>query len=286
VASAYARTPNKRRKIEKSPPVKQRYFVQAEPTPKTKSRARAFSPSAPAESDPEDGDDSSDEEITFEDEEAAAEVDEGTVRWDAGISAPPTPGPETRRVERSSSRRGDVGTSGFETRDGINVVKVSEQSLNGAGLHGDGPGVAVSLSEGEVRISLISKIDQADEQTLMIAGSYTVTPLQQPVTLLSTTLYPEPAASFPVFAPASHPVPMLEASTGSALISSPLLVALALPKTFLTSDAKQPRTVLVLRENRTGLEGLRAGAVPGFSNIWLSETGPWGLRGVHPVSLD
>jgi hypothetical protein len=76
---------------------------------------------------------------------------------------------------------------------------------------------------------------------------------------------------------------MLEASAESRLRSSSVLSAIPLPKSFLTGDVNNPRTIFLLREHRTGLEGLRAGAVPGLNNIWLAETGPWGLRGVHPV---
>jgi hypothetical protein len=151
VSSINTRTPNKRRKIEGSPPMKQRYFAHAEPTPKSRSRAKAFSPSAPAETEDveaEAGDDSSEEEITFEDEEAAAEVDEGTIRWTSAVSAPPTPRPD--RMERVSVKRGDVGTSNFEAMDGVNYVAVSSHVLLAAGLKGEGPGVVVSLTEGEV----------------------------------------------------------------------------------------------------------------------------------------
>ena len=149
ISSASTRTPNKRRRIDASPPTKQRYFVQPEVTPRNKSKPRAFSPSAPVDSDQE-GDDSSDEEITFEDEEAAIDVDEGTVRWDAGLSAPPTPGPE--RVERIAvARRGDVGTSNFEVKEGTNVLRVTEEMLKVVAIDGRGPGVLISLADGEVR---------------------------------------------------------------------------------------------------------------------------------------
>ena len=90
--------------------------------------------------------------------------------------------------------------------------------------------------------------------------------------------------SYPVFAPASHPVPVLEGSATDTASSSPILGAMSLPKSFLTSDGTRPRTVFLLRENRTGLEGMRSGAISGFNNVWLSESGPWGLKGVHPVS--
>ena len=105
--------------------------------------------------------------------------------------------------------------------------------------------------------------------------------------LLSTTIRPaydgEELESYPVFAPTSHPIPVLRASGNDDLmLESPLMSRLSLPKTFETDS----RTIILLQENRCGIEGLRGDVVPGFHNIWVDEgvnPGVWGLRGVHPV---
>ena len=76
-------------------------------------------------------------------------VDNGRVRWDAGISAPSTPGPMS--AEAGATRR-DVGTSTFEVKQGVNVLRISSSSLRQAGIPNDGPGVLISLSQGEVSL--------------------------------------------------------------------------------------------------------------------------------------
>jgi polynucleotide 5'-hydroxyl-kinase GRC3/NOL9 len=116
----------------------------------------------------------------------------------------------------------------------------------------------------------------------MIAGTYSLTPLQQVIRLLNTTLAPDGLA-YPVFAPTSHPIPVIQPASATSRIVSPLLRSLELPKGFRLVDGKEPRTVVLIREHACGLEGLKAGAVPGFTNAFLDGAGIWGLRGVQPV---
>jgi len=127
----------------------------------------------------------------------------------------------------------------------------------------------------------------------MVAGMFHITSLQHSLSIFSTTLQPvsdnRGAQSHPVFAPVSHPLPVISTATTSesmGQLSSPILSRLALPSSFRLRDSGVGlhRIVFLIREHRSGLEGIRAGVVPGFSHIWLEERGPWGLRGVHPVS--
>jgi len=142
----------KRRRIDQSPSRPQRYFVQPS-TGKRKKESkeeRAFSPSAPAELDEADESDdastasgSSDVGGVDDDaEDAAAEIDEGTMRWSA-LSAPATPAPGSsvpaRMYARPEGGASLPGTSNFEPKEGINVVHRSEVELSNAGIAGSGP---------------------------------------------------------------------------------------------------------------------------------------------------
>lgn len=128
--------------------------------------------------------------------------------------------------------------------------------------------------------SLLSQL----AQSLTIAGLFLLTPLQNTLSIYSTALSPS-MSSFPVYAPTSHPLPVISpASTqapGKGTLS--ILNNIKLPLSF---QKESDKTLLLIRENRCGIDGLRNGAVPGFSNIWLEDNGPWGLRGVHPVSFN
>jgi polynucleotide 5'-hydroxyl-kinase GRC3/NOL9 len=117
----------------------------------------------------------------------------------------------------------------------------------------------------------------------MLAGVYTILPLQSPINILSTTLYPSTTqAPIPVFGPSSHPTPVISPSMSKKRGSpSKSLSHLSLPSTFQNGET---RTIFLIREYECGLQGLRNGAVPGFSNIWGEDKGLWGLRSVHPVS--
>lgn len=121
-------------------------------------------------------------------------------------------------------------------------------------------------------------------QTLAIVGTFSVIPLQHSISLLSTTLHPaeDDVESYPVFAPTCHPVPVIApVFDRDQLRCSSLLEEVKLPTNFLR-DAS--RAIFLLRENRTGIEGLSGDVVPGFNNIWAGDKGAWGLAGVHPVS--
>lgn len=120
----------------------------------------------------------------------------------------------------------------------------------------------------------------------MLAGIYTIQPLQSSIGLNSTTLYPS-GRPYPVFAPSSHPIPIITPSpAGSSsrrtLQPSRSLSKLPLPSTFQLGES---RTVVLIREYECGLTGLRNGVLPGFSNIWGEDKGIWGLKSVHPVRL-
>jgi polynucleotide 5'-hydroxyl-kinase GRC3/NOL9 len=116
----------------------------------------------------------------------------------------------------------------------------------------------------------------------MLAGIYTILPLQNPLNILSTTLYPS-SRPIPVFGPSSHPTPVIAPSTSRKRIpSSEFLRRLPLPHTFNVGES---RTVFLIREYECGFQGLRNGVVPGFSNIWGDSRGLLNLRGVHLVCL-
>lgn len=149
--------------------------------------------------------------------------------------------------------------------DDVNFATLTAKQLSEAGIASSGPGVVISI-----RV----------QETLAIVGTYSVTPLQGSLALLSTTIVPSAEnTSYPVFAPTSHPVPIL-ARANDEESESDLLEVLDLPESF---DLSPSQTVFLLQENRTGIEGLSGDVVPGFNSIWLSEEGAWGLRGVHPI---
>ena len=118
----------------------------------------------------------------------------------------------------------------------------------------------------------------------MIAGVYTITPLQQTLSIFSTRLNPGKTL-YPVFAPTSHPIPVIQGTEHFKTVKSPFLTQLYLPPSFALHDGKVPRTVFLIRENESGIDGMRHGAIPNFSNIWTSEIGPWGLCNVHQASF-
>ena len=114
----------------------------------------------------------------------------------------------------------------------------------------------------------------------MLAGVYTILPLQNALDILSTTLYPS-SRPLPVFGPSSHPTPVITpSSTKRRQPASDHLRRLSLPSTF---NVGENRTVFLIREYECGLQGLRNGVVPGFSNIWGEPRGFQNLRGTHLV---
>ena len=125
----------------------------------------------------------------------------------------------------------------------------------------------------------------------MIAGTYTLTPISGTIRLCSSILEPfehqRGPDSHSVFAPTSHPIPVIKLET-SAFGRAPRRLNLfptLCRQLSLPSDCQKTwkSAVFLLREHRSGIDGLRSGAVPGFNNIWLEGTGTWGLSGVHPV---
>ncbi|RSH90978.1 Polynucleotide 5'-hydroxyl-kinase grc3 [Saitozyma podzolica] len=263
---------------------KLRYFAvpETDTGSRSKRRRKAFSPSAPAgayeDDEDEEGEDSSAEEDgqndngNGNDERRAREaVEDGRARWSA-VSTPlvRTPGPSSTRP---SEFLGDSAVrSTFIPRRGVNVHTISEDELRAAGINdGSGAGVILSLGAGE---------------TLSIAGVFALVPIQGSISLLSTTARPSSTHTHhPVFAPLSHPVPVIRpVPTQTALRGTTApLPDLPLPRSFALRDEETPRTIFLVREHRTGIEGMRGGAIPGFNNAWLEENGTWGLKGVHPV---
>lgn len=126
----------------------------------------------------------------------------------------------------------------------------------------------------------------------MIAGVFTVVPLRGTLSVFSNTVYPTgPPIAHPVFAPTSHPLPLLSSALplNSPGERRPAATAAwdslrGLSKAIGRLADQQDLTLFLLREHRTGIEGMRAGAVPGFTNVWLDERSAWGMNGVHPVS--
>ncbi|WWC88547.1 uncharacterized protein L201_003458 [Kwoniella dendrophila CBS 6074] len=285
---------NKKRKLGKSSPlpVQGRYLSQVKTPKKTttvqtrtsgRKRELQFSPSAPAINNDEDasdldlgsesvsdssvGDSDADlaEDGDEEDQEAINAVDEGRAQWNIpNTSAESTPGPSRTRI-RPIIQEGPNNTSKLTPVDNVNIHRLSSVELTKAGLKDDysGDGILISLNE---------------EETIIITGTYVLTPILNKISTLSCTLSPGDV-SYPVFAPTSHPIPVIStASSTTENESVPWLSKLKLPKGFRKSG-----TLILIRENLCGIHGLRYGAVPGFANIWLEEIGSWGLRGIHPV---
>ncbi|WWC70925.1 uncharacterized protein I206_104877 [Kwoniella pini CBS 10737] len=234
-------------------------------------RTRRFSPSAPASIlEPESESDSSvgniDADIAEdEDDDAINEVEEGKAQWTLPTtSVQSMPGP-SRAKSKSGPQDHTSNTSIFSPVEGVNMYRVSESDLRIAGLDNDyaGDGIILSLSE---------------DETMLIAGTYILTPLAGIITISSCKLSAD-GTSYPVFAPTSHPIPVIEPyHTSTKRPSAPFLNALKLPVGF-----RKNGSMIMIRENQCGIDGLRYGAVPGFANIWLEEVGSWGLRGIHPI---
>jgi polynucleotide 5'-hydroxyl-kinase GRC3/NOL9 len=118
------------------------------------------------------------------------------------------------------------------------------------------------------------------DQSVMLAGIYTILSLQNPLNILSTTLYPS-SRPIPVFGPSSHPNPVINPSTSRRRATpSGYLRRLPLPTTF---NVGENRTIFLIREHECGFQGLRNGVVPGFSNIWGEHRGLMNLKGIHLV---
>ncbi|WWD18617.1 hypothetical protein CI109_103070 [Kwoniella shandongensis] len=281
LSSASAPPSPKRRKTAKPSP-KSRYFAK-EPAPArpalstSAKKQRRFSPSAPVDESEEEEDavDSSvgdsDADVPVEDiyDEARDEVDEGRVQWSLPTTpaADSTPGPSRLRGRSTTQTTSIESTSKYNPTQGVNLIYYAEEALNAAGLVGrPGPGVLISLVK---------------DESLMMAGRFLLTPLSGTIQLFSTTLTSASNEAHPVFAPTSHPLPVikpLEKSKKGNAPSSKYLSKLKLPSTFQRGSA-----VFLLQELRSGLEDMRYGAVPEFARVWLEEEGPWGLKGVHPI---
>ncbi|WVW84854.1 hypothetical protein I302_106889 [Kwoniella bestiolae CBS 10118] len=232
-------------------------------------RQRRFSPSAPAEIPDSVSGDESDSSVGDSDadlaEEGMNDVDEGRAQWSLPVtSVESTPGPSRVRA-RPSMQDSTSNTSNFIPIEGVNIHKISEDELKSAGLKDDysGDGMIINLSR---------------EETLIIAGTYTLTPLSGSISISSCTLSPN-GSSHPIFAPTSHPIPIISSSSTATQKNVPWLKKLKLSKEF-----KQGQNLFLVRENQCGIDGLRYGAIPGFAHIWLEEVGSWGLKGVHPVT--
>lgn len=271
--------PSKRRKITKK---QARYFAPEDkdegvtrPTKRGNKRNRKFSPSAPA-SEAEDGIDSSD------DSSAERDVDEGRADW----TVPSTPRAEVTSTTTVMASNTAYSGSRFKVINGSNFHLLSNEVLTEYGVPGDGAGVVLSLTKHDVSLSSSPgppEIRSNAFQSVMLGGIYTLLPLQGQIDLLSTTLSSSITTTpVPVFAPSSHPIPVITSSTSTTPRRVSLYLSkLPLPSTFQLGDS---RTILLVREHECGLQGLRGGIVPGFSNIWGEDRGSWGLRSINPVS--
>ncbi|WVQ65630.1 uncharacterized protein L199_003808 [Kwoniella botswanensis] len=274
---------NKKRKLRKSSPPpslprQSQYhdsslstITNPEPAIRKSNRKRRFSPSAPAEEPEivfEDGSDTSvgDSDADLADE-GMNDVDEGRAQWSVPVtSIDSTPGPSRIKTKHAIQDNINIdNTSKIIPLENINLYKVSQDDLRLAGLKDDyaGDGMIISL---------------AKEETLIIAGTYILTPLSGSISISSCTLTCD-GSSYPVFAPTSHPIPVISpVSARTNLGAVSWLNKLKLPKGF-----RKGEILFLIRQNTCGIDGLRYGAVPGFAHIWLEEVGSWGLKGVHPV---
>ncbi|WWC96250.1 hypothetical protein V866_003117 [Kwoniella sp. B9012] len=274
---------NKKRKLRKSSPTpslprQSQYhdsslstIINPEPAIRKSNRKQRFSPSAPVEEPDVVSENGSDTSVGDSDadlaEEGMNDVDEGRAQWSVPVtSTDSTPGPSRIKTKHAIQDGINIdNTSSFTPMENINIYKVLQDNLRLAGLKDDyaGDGMIISLAKGE---------------TLIIAGTYILTPLSGSISISSCTLTCD-GPSYPVFAPTSHPIPVISpvsARTNQGAV--PWLSKLKLSKGF-----RKGETLFLIRENICGIDGLRYGAVPGFAHIWLEEIGSWGLKGVHPV---
>ncbi|WVN90580.1 uncharacterized protein L203_105820 [Cryptococcus depauperatus CBS 7841] len=159
-------------------------------------------------------------------------------------------------------------TSTFQPQENVNFFKLSEEKLSRTGIkYGNGPGVIFSLGR---------------DESLAVAGIFTITPLQGALTLYHTTISPSSIQpSHPVFAPTSHPLPIISPSNFEGDLPPSIAINnINYPPSF---QRKEKRILFLITENHCGLDGMRFGAIPGFTNIWLGEEDSWGLKGVYPV---
>ncbi|KAK8858722.1 hypothetical protein IAR55_002951 [Kwoniella newhampshirensis] len=281
LSSASAPPSLKRRRTTAKPSSRARYFAKEPPRAvpaATTNRQRRFSPSAPvAESDQEDGEDSSvgdsDADAPVEDiyDEAENEVDDGRAQWSlpATPAVDPTPGPSRLRGRTSAQAITNENTSTFIPVNGENILKYTENELHAAGLDDHpGPGVLLCLVK---------------DESLMMAGAFIITPIFGGIQLFSTTLTPtnHNKDSHQVFAPVSHPLPVVTPAFSPT--ASQHLRNLRIPSKFQNSAHQGNSVLVLLRELRSGLDGMRYGVLPEFARIWMQEEGPWGLKGVHPI---
>jgi hypothetical protein len=118
----------------------------------------------------------------------------------------------------------------------------------------------------------------------MITGIYTILPIQGIVSIFSTQISPlSTSKPIEVYATTSHPIPIIEPATSPSdvPIQSPFLQQLHLPWSYLIGSEQ---TICLIRENKCGLETIRAGAVPGFTNMLPEGSDNWGLKNFKPVS--
>lgn len=91
-------------------------------------------------------------------------VDEGRFRWATSGASTPLPSRSYQATAASQKVVDDGGNtrSKFTPKVGVNQYSVSEAMLRSIGLDGDGPGVVVSLAEGEVGlISILQEMSPA-----------------------------------------------------------------------------------------------------------------------------
>jgi hypothetical protein len=118
-------------------------------------------------------------------------------------------------------------------------------------------------------------------QNLILSGTCVVTPLQRSLHVFSSRLIPADVPPCPLYAPLTHPLPVLQGDDVTNVVPpSSLLSHLDIPEPLVETD----RTVFMLQELNSGIEGMDR-AVLGLGKIWPEGRSVFGLRGCHPVGL-
>jgi hypothetical protein len=90
-----------------------------------------------------------------------------------------------------------------------------------------------------------------------------------------------PPIGHSIYAPISHPLPVVTPAY-DASSPSPYLTLLGLEPEMLLEYA----CAFLIRERRSGVEGMCRAVGGLFDGVWEGETAGWGVRGFYPVSLE
>ncbi|CED84194.1 polynucleotide 5-hydroxyl-kinase grc3 [Phaffia rhodozyma] len=118
----------------------------------------------------------------------------------------------------------------------------------------------------------------SENEDLIFSGTCILYPLHASLSLFGTTLFPD-SNSFPVYAPTSHPLPVLTPSHASPSGSAESLIK----KLGLDIDQlKGFKAAFLIREGKSGLDTMGR-IVPNFESIWMGDMAGWGVRGFYPI---